>query len=316
MKKSYKIFIIVLSAILVVGATVCVGLSIADGSVGGKTTTESTTVEAVTESTTASNATQSTTATTTPASEDTVIPGADLKADLIGKWMDGANMSGFEFFADGSVKVTYVNVTIPVLNVPINGTYNGVYTMTGNQITTKFSIYTATIEDTYVVEIDNNLLTLTNVEDMQKSSYMKASSEAVSQTTTLPSTTPDTTVGTTQGTTQSTTAASTQGTTLPTGSNDEASLRGSWMDTVGMSGYEFKDANVVTVTYVNMVVPVLNIPINGTFDGSYIVNDGIVSITFSIYGNVIRNSYRFSVNGNTLTLTNTEDNSVSTYIKK
>jgi hypothetical protein len=44
-----------------------------------------------------------------------------------------------------------------------------------------------------------------------------------------------------------------------------------------MSGYEFKEGGVVVITYVNLTVPVVNIPINGSFTGSYSISGNKVT---------------------------------------
>ena len=55
-----------------------------------------------------------------------------LSEQIIGKWRDSADMSGFEFFSDGTVEITYVNLTVPIINIPVNGTTKGIYTLEGD----------------------------------------------------------------------------------------------------------------------------------------------------------------------------------------
>ena len=90
---------------------------------------------------------------------------------------------------------------------------------------------------------------------------------------------------------------------------------GKWEDSAAMSGYEFKEGGVVVITYVNLTVPVVNIPINGSFTGSYSVSGGKLTVSYSIYGNSMVETYEYSVNGNSLTL-KASDGNISTYIKK
>lgn len=101
-----------------------------------------------------------------------------------------------------------------------------------------------------------------------------------------------------------------------TPSADSSALLGVWRDSANLSGYEFKAGEVVSVTFVNIEIPVIDVPINGTFTGGYEVNDGILSLTYYIYGKKISNSYTFEINGNTLKLTDTQSGKVSTYVKQ
>ena len=80
-----------------------------------------------------------------------------------------------------------------------------------------------------------------------------------------------------------------------------------------MSGFDFKEGGSVDVTYVNFTIPVINMPINGTYKGTYSVSNGRLTVNFSIYGKSVINSYEFSVAGDTLTLKNVEDGKISTF---
>lgn len=324
--------------------------------------------------------------TTTPT---TTVPPTPLSELILGQWTDSANMSGYAFYADGTVEMTYVNLTVPVINIPINGVSKGTYTLEGDKLTTKFSIYSATIENKYTVKVENNSLSMKDHEDGETATYQKAAVQ--------PSTNPaDTNVvtdideivgswindnstvkysfnddGTFRVTFSDARVASistavlngdysgvylTDGTSVivqftvdgqkvtqrytfsvskntlsltdETGNTDlyvregtsivtpgSGSLLGKWSDSTGMSGYEFKEGGVVVITYVNFTVPVVNIPINGSFTGSYSVNGGKLTVSYSIYGNSVTDTFDYSVSGNSLSLTKA-DGSVSTYIKK
>ena len=58
--------------------------------------------------------------------EATTVQSIDLSKEILGKWVDSTGMSGYDFHSDGTVDVTYVNLTIPVLNIPINGSARGI----------------------------------------------------------------------------------------------------------------------------------------------------------------------------------------------
>lgn len=87
-------------------------------------------------------------------------------------------------------------------------------------------------------------------------------------------------------------------------------LVGSWRDSTGITGYEFKKDNLCTITYANFSLPILG-TINGSFDGAYSVDkrdDGnhYVTIKYTLYSKTFEECYMFTVDGDTLTLVNVE----------
>ncbi len=341
--------------------------------------------------TTAPSVTVAPDVTTTPTtSPTTTVPPTPLSELILGKWTDSANMSGYAFNADGTVEMTYVNLNIPVINIPINGVSKGTYTLDGDILVTKFSIYSATIENKYTVKVENNSLSMKDHEDGETATYQRASapSTTVPVGSTQEITQVDEIVGSwindnstvkyafnddgtfgvtftdarvasvstavlngeyqgvylTDGTsviiqftadgkkiTQRCTFSVSKNTlslTDETGNTDlyvregtsivtpgSGSLTGKWSDSTGMSGYEFKEGGVVIITYVNLTVPVVNIPINGNFTGSYSISGNKLTVSYSIYGNSMVDTFEYSVNGNSLSLKKS-DGSVSTYIKE
>ncbi len=93
-------------------------------------------------------------------------------------------------------------------------------------------------------------------------------------------------------------------------------LMGVWRDSANLSGYEFKEGGVVSVTYVNITIPVIDVPVNGTFTGGYELENGVLSLTYYIYGKKISDSYTYEISGNSLKLKNTDTGNVSTYFKQ
>lgn len=369
--QSKKIITIALSALLVLGlAGVGIyGVTNQKGSVDptASTSEAATTTEA-----------PSVSAETTTQVSTTADPG--VSTAILGKWTDSANMSGYCFYEDGTVEMTYVNLTIPVLNMPINGTSKGVYTVEGDKLTTKFSIYSATIENTYTVTVENNMLTLFNVSEGEKSTYsrpVEAESTTSAQTSTTALSEVDETeivgswisgdgtvsysfskdgtvsftldgdvftgvymamgdevtlqytAGRRKVTEKYTYKISKNSLSLEDGKDttilirrgtqyvpsSESELLGKWRDGADMSGYEFMEGGVAKITYVNLTIPVINMPINGTFTGSYTVNGDKLTVSFTIYGNAITDNFTFSVKDNVLTLTDAEGSN-ATYFKK
>ncbi len=365
-----KIIIIAVSAVLVLGLA---GVGIY-GVTNQNSTTEPTSATAEETTTQA----PSVTAETTAQVSTTADPGVSVA--ILGKWTDSADMSGYCFYEDGTVEMTYVNLTIPVINMPINGTSKGVYTLVGDKLTTKFSIYSATIENTYTVTIENNTLTMFNASEGEKSVYQRPV-ESVSTTASQPATTaaPEVdeteivgswisgdgtvsysfakdgtvsftldgevftgvymamgdeltlqyTAGRRKVTEKYTYQISKNSLSLEDGRDTtilirrgtqyvpsaEADLLGKWRDGADMSGYEFLEGGVAKITYVNLTIPVINMPINGTFTGSYTVNGDKLTVSFNIYGNAITDNFTFSVKDNVLSLTDAEG-STATYFKK
>lgn len=333
----------------------------------------------------------STTAPVQTTAPSTTVAAPDLRSQLIGKWMDSAGMSGYEFFSDGSVKMTYVNLA--AFNIPLDGKADGVYLLEGDKLTIKFSIYTATIENKYTVKIDGKTLSMYNLEEHETSTYARVD-EAIQGTTgtTVPTTSSapvsglnglngtwvsadgtqtytfaydgqltavfcnaDKTVCTTNegiylyqedslviqyyqqnvSVTKSYSWSIISDVLTLTDENGKAtmftrtdpsqsgqsvssveSLYGTWTDSSNMMGYEFLSDGTVNVKYVDLVIPVLNMPVKTTVPGTYTVNGDEVTVTHSIYGATIRSTYRFSVRDNVLTLVNTEDGNTSTFMKK
>lgn len=319
-------------------------------------------------------------------SETTTAKSESLSQKILGKWRDSADMSGYEFFEDGTVEITYVNLTVPIINLPVNGTTKGVYTLEGDKLTTKFTIYSATIEDIFTVSINGNNLSLTSLEDLETTTYMRAKKEAettTAKTTTLPSTTKkqesvlyddeligswETGSGTaysfdydgkleitkntksfsgvyftdegkitlqyadadkkvtekyTYSVSKNTLSLSKNGnetllTREGTGSvaSDEDDLLGVWRDSTDMSGFEFKPDGICEITYMNFTVPVVNIPINGTYTGVYEIKGNKLTVSVNIYGTGLNDEFEFSVTGNTLKMKNTDTGTVYTYTKQ
>ena len=324
---------------------------------------------------------------TNPATSESTIIEDDLSKAIIGKWMDSANMSGYEFFEDGTVSVTYVNLTIPFINLPINGSATGTYSLNGNELTMKYSIYTKTIVKRFFAKVDGNELSLRDLDEGDVSTYRHASANA--EFSTEPVKTDDDLTGTwvngdasvryvfnddatvdvtfvgardksisrkelngtysglyiTQGNfvtiqfmmdgekvTQECTYSVSRNTLSLTNKNNETTLfvragtgsntystaedlRGKWRDSTGTNGYAFNEGGIVELTLVNFTVPVINMPINGTYNGTYQVEGDQLTIRYSVFGKSITDVYRFQVEGNTLTLTDVENGKVSSYIR-
>ena len=194
---------------------------------------------------------------------------------LIGAWTDNANFSGYEFFEDNTMKITYFNMASIGLEDVIEGTYKGSYSIDGNVLSVSYTIYSKAVTKSYKVEVDENTLTLTD-ESGKDSIYVRKGAEAKTE-------------------------------------NIDSDLLGAW--TSNLSGYEFKDTGMVTITYIDLSLVGINLPISGKVDGIYTLEGDALTIKYSIYSGVIEKSYRYSVNGNTLTLTDLDSGDKGVYTK-
>ena len=96
-------------------------------------------------------------------------------------------------------------------------------------------------------------------------------------------------------------------------------IMGAWRDSTGTMGYEFLDNNLCKITYADIVVPFLNIPYNGTVDGTYSISKDEadnyhVTITFTILSKSITKDYIFTVDGNALNLTDVANGTITTLL--
>lgn len=95
----------------------------------------------------------------------------DVDKKLLGSWK--SNLNGYEFMDTGVVAITFIDLSSMGINLPINGTVNGVYTLDGNKLSVKYSIYTGVIEKNFKYEIDGKVLTLTDLSSGDVGTYIK-----------------------------------------------------------------------------------------------------------------------------------------------
>lgn len=326
----------------------------------------------------------------TDATEPSTEAASSLGKEILGKWTDSAGMSGYEFFENGKVTVTYFNLTVPILNLPLSGTADGTYTLNGDRLEIAYSIYSKAIDYRFTASVENNRLSLKNLEDGDVSVYMRGTPEMASeipqngsvddeltgtwgsadatmrfqfdgngivvmafakaelpQVSRKPVSGSYTGVYMTTGSeltiqflldgeratqkytynagTKTLSLTDNKGNTilflrdgigaLPENTSREEDLIGKWRDSTGSRGYRFMDGGLVEITYVDINLPVINIPINGSFRGSYEVNGETVTLRYSAYTRSVTESFTFSVSGSTLTLTNTETGAVFVYTR-
>ena len=84
-----------------------------------------------------------------------------------GAWRDSTGTMGYEFLDNNACKITYADVTIPIINYPYNGTVDGTYTITEDEaglyhVTIIFTILSKSITKDYTFTVEGNALTLTD----------------------------------------------------------------------------------------------------------------------------------------------------------
>ena len=194
---------------------------------------------------------------------------------LLGSWTDNANFSGYEFFDNGTMKVTYFNMEMINLDDVIEGTYNGTYSVDGDRLTISYTIYSKAITKSYVFKVDENTLTLSG--DGEEAIYVREGASTVME-------------------------------------NVDSDLLGKWSS--NLSGFEFKENGVVAITYIDLGSMGINLPINGTVDGIYTVKGDEITIKYSIYTGVIEKTYKYSIEKDTLRLTEKGTNETGVYTRK
>lgn len=194
---------------------------------------------------------------------------------IIGSWTDNANFSGYEFKEDGIMKVTYFNMELLDLDDVISGTYTGTYSLDGNKLTVNYTIYSKAVTKTYTIKADENTLTLKDSSGDSAIYVRKGASTKMD--------------------------------------NVDKALLGSWKS--NLNGYEFKDTGVVAITYIDLSSMGITLPINGTVNGVYTIDDDVITIKYSIYTGVIKKKFKYQIDGKVLTLTDTESGDKGTYIK-
>lgn len=108
---------------------------------------------------------------------NTVLPQHLL---LINAWTDTNMSSGYVFYEDNTVTITYANFNIPIVNVPFNGEIQGTYTTeeidNTNYVTLTYSVFNQQITKKYRYNIDNDILTLVDPENGNAWTYFAVSS--------------------------------------------------------------------------------------------------------------------------------------------
>lgn len=89
---------------------------------------------------------------------------------ILGSWRDSTGTIGYEFLENGACKITYADVTIPIININYDGTVDGAYTLSKDDsgalhLDVTYTILSKSVTKNYTYTIDGNALTLTDAAD-------------------------------------------------------------------------------------------------------------------------------------------------------
>ena len=89
---------------------------------------------------------------------------------LLGSWRDSTGTTGYEFLENGACKITYADITIPIINITYDGTVDGTYSVSKDDagayhLTVIYTILSKSVTKDYTFKVDGNALTLTDTAD-------------------------------------------------------------------------------------------------------------------------------------------------------
>ncbi|MBQ4348705.1 MAG: hypothetical protein IKB94_03990 [Clostridia bacterium] len=89
---------------------------------------------------------------------------------ILGSWRDSTGTIGYEFLEGGACKITYADVTIPIINIKYDGTVDGTYSLSKDEndvlhLNVTYTILSKSVTKNYTYTIDGNALNLTDTAD-------------------------------------------------------------------------------------------------------------------------------------------------------
>ena len=104
------------------------------------------------------------------------------------------------------------------------------------------------------------------------------------------------------------------------GMTPEEAILGSWKDSTGTMGYEFKEGNVCVINFPDVKVPILGYKYDGDVNGVYTIKESedgtcYLTITYTIGSKSSTKNYTFTIDGSALTLTDMENMTQTILIK-
>ncbi len=91
---------------------------------------------------------------------------ANVEKDIIGSWRESTGSLGYDFAEDGTVKIHYLDFTIPVIGTNLSSDLEGTYAITkdddGQYHLSMTYTLLASINEEYIVTVKKDILTMTH----------------------------------------------------------------------------------------------------------------------------------------------------------
>ena len=103
------------------------------------------------------------------------------------------------------------------------------------------------------------------------------------------------------------------------GKSPDKLIIGSWRDSTGTTGYEFREDGSCIITFADVIVPIINVKYTGETVGTYSITeheDGTysVKIIYTIFNKPITREFKFNIEANALYLTDIADGTQIVYM--
>ena len=113
---------------------------------------------------------------------------ANVEKDIIGSWRESTGSLGYDFAEDGTVKIHYLDFTIPVIGTNLSSDLEGTYAITkdddGQYHLSMTYTLLASINEEYIVTVKKDILTMTHATTGNTYTLTRAAENSAPATTT------------------------------------------------------------------------------------------------------------------------------------
>ncbi|MBQ7598189.1 MAG: hypothetical protein IJU56_06375 [Clostridia bacterium] len=118
---------------------------------------------------------------------------ANVEKDIVGSWRESTGKLGYDFADNGTLKIHYLDFTIPVIGTKLSSDIDGTYTLEKGEdgayhLKVSYTLL-ANINEEYTVTVDHDILTMTNTTTGNTYTLTRAAQAAAPASTTAASTT-------------------------------------------------------------------------------------------------------------------------------